>query len=114
MYANKLSSLINMRSLIPSLVLLALLNSVRADLHQMIVGTFGTDSLYTLEFDDEALTLEMIANTTTPASSSWIALSVQHILGNFVDESLTGFSTTRRTSMATSITRLLPGSSDIP
>ncbi|KAH9889669.1 hypothetical protein F4778DRAFT_773283 [Xylariomycetidae sp. FL2044] len=56
----------------------------RAATHEMIVGTFGTTSLYTLAFDDEALTLELVANTSTPAASSWIALSgdKKHLYGN--------------------------------
>lgn len=49
---------------------------VVADVHQLIVGTFGTEYLYTLQFDDEALTLDLIGNLSTNAASSWIALSV--------------------------------------
>jgi carboxy-cis,cis-muconate cyclase len=55
---------------------LSLLSAVNGELHQLIVGTFGTEHLYTLEFDDSALTLELIGNFTTNAASSWIALSV--------------------------------------
>ena len=66
-----------MRLSLSSLAVLGLLTAVKADLHQLIVGTFGTDFLYTLEFDDAALTLELIGNTSTNAASSWIALSVR-------------------------------------
>lgn len=52
--------------------------SVVADVHELIVGTFGTDSLYTLEFDDIALTLSLAGNTTSSGASSWIALSVSY------------------------------------
>ncbi|KAF2471767.1 carboxy-cis,cis-muconate cyclase [Lindgomyces ingoldianus] len=48
---------------------------VSATTHQLIVGSFGTNFLYTLEFDDEALTLDLIYTTNTSISSSWIALS---------------------------------------
>ena len=58
------------------LALLVLISTVRADLHQLIVGTFGTERLYTLEFDDAALTLDLIGNYSASAASSWIALSV--------------------------------------
>jgi len=66
-----------MRLSFSSLAVLGLLNAVTADLHQLIVGTFGTDFLYTLEFDDATLALEMIGNTSTDAANSWIALSVR-------------------------------------
>ena len=59
-----------------SLLFLSLLAAVKADLHHLIVGTFGTEYLYTLEFDDSALTLELIGNYSANAASSWIALSV--------------------------------------
>lgn len=60
-----------------SLTVLGLLTTSKADLHQLIVGTFGTEALYTLEFDDSALTLELIGNTSTSVASSWLALSVR-------------------------------------
>jgi carboxy-cis,cis-muconate cyclase len=66
-----------MRLSLSSLAVLGLLHTVKADLHQLIVGTFGTDFLYTLEFDNTALTLELVGNTSTSAASSWIALSVR-------------------------------------
>lgn len=59
-----------------SLAVLGLFATVRGDVHQLIVGTFGTESLYTLEFDDVALTMDLIGNYTASAASSWIALSV--------------------------------------
>ncbi|CZR56947.1 related to carboxy-cis,cis-muconate cyclase [Phialocephala subalpina] len=59
----------------PSLALLAALSTVNADLHHLIVGTFGTENLYTLEFDDSALTLNLIGNLSVPDASSWLALS---------------------------------------
>ncbi|KAL2874937.1 hypothetical protein SGCOL_009916 [Colletotrichum sp. CLE4] len=43
--------------------------------HQLIVGTFGTPYLYTLEFEDAARTLTLAANTSVNVSSSWISLS---------------------------------------
>ncbi|KAI1486408.1 hypothetical protein F5X96DRAFT_238692 [Biscogniauxia mediterranea] len=57
------------------LALSAFAARAHAATHELIVGTFGTNFLYTLEFDDEALTLNLAANTSVPASSSWIALS---------------------------------------
>ncbi|KAI6085550.1 hypothetical protein F4821DRAFT_148867 [Hypoxylon rubiginosum] len=43
--------------------------------HQLIIGTFSTNFLYTAEYDDEAQTLELIKTTPTNAASSWISLS---------------------------------------
>ncbi|CAJ2512503.1 Uu.00g055180.m01.CDS01 [Anthostomella pinea] len=57
------------------LALASLAPLAHAATHDLIVGTFGTKALYTLEFDDEALTLDLVANTSTTISSSWIALS---------------------------------------
>jgi carboxy-cis,cis-muconate cyclase len=68
-----------MRTSIPSLAFLSLLTAASADLHHLIVGTFGTENLYTLEFDDSALTLELIGNYSANAASSWIALSVSNV-----------------------------------
>jgi len=62
---------------------LGLLSAVNGELHQLIVGTFVTEKLYTLEFDDSALTLELIGNLTTNAASSWITLSVSVPESNF-------------------------------
>lgn len=56
--------------------LLSLVTFAYAATHELIVGTFGTKSLYTVEFDDEALTLDLVANTSVPVAGSWLALSV--------------------------------------
>jgi carboxy-cis,cis-muconate cyclase len=65
-----------MHTSISSFAILSLIWAVKGELHQLIVGTFGTEKLYTLEFDDSTLTLGLIGNLTTSAVSSWIALSV--------------------------------------
>ncbi|CAK4033591.1 Carboxy-cis,cis-muconate cyclase [Lecanosticta acicola] len=49
--------------------------SVRAAVHELIVGTFGTTALYTLAFDDVTEELSLVKNTTTNAASSWISFS---------------------------------------
>ncbi|KAI1843007.1 hypothetical protein JX266_010860 [Neoarthrinium moseri] len=64
-----------MRGIGGSIALTSLAISANALIHELLVGTFGTKSLYTIEFDDEALTLELAANTSVPVSGSWIALS---------------------------------------
>lgn len=51
------------------------LGLVRAATHSLIVSTYTVKSLYTLEFDDEALTLSLAANTSAPTASQWITLS---------------------------------------
>lgn len=52
--------------------------AVLAATHYMLVGTFSTNSIYTLIFDDETNELTEVANTSTPVSSSWLALSVSY------------------------------------
>lgn len=47
-----------------------------AAVHHLFVGTFGAASLYTLAFDDEALTLELVKNNTASAGHSWISFDV--------------------------------------
>lgn len=56
--------------------LLSFMGVANAATHELIVGTFGTKVLYTLEFDDTALTLDLVANTSVPVAGSWVALSV--------------------------------------
>ncbi|KAK9424084.1 putative Carboxy-cis,cis-muconate cyclase [Seiridium unicorne] len=54
-----------------------LLAAVRAAIHELIVGTFSTKFLYTVEFDDETLTLSLLANTSVPFAGNWISFSVR-------------------------------------
>lgn len=49
---------------------------VNAAIHEFIVGSISSRFLYTGVFDDEALTLSLVANITTPTVNSWIALNV--------------------------------------
>jgi carboxy-cis,cis-muconate cyclase len=65
-----------MRTSIAALSSLGLFTAAKEDLHQLIVGTFGIEKLYTLEFDDGALILDLIGNFAANAASSWIASSV--------------------------------------
>ncbi|KAK7722019.1 hypothetical protein SLS63_009300 [Diaporthe eres] len=54
---------------------LLLAPAAHAATHQMIIGTFSTSFLYTVEFDDTTNSLTLLKNTTTPYASQWIALS---------------------------------------
>lgn len=54
---------------------LLLAPAANAATHQMIIGTFSTAFLYTVEFDDTTNSLTLLKNTTTPYASQWIALS---------------------------------------
>ncbi|KAK6072561.1 hypothetical protein SCUP234_09111 [Seiridium cupressi] len=54
-----------------------LLAAVHAVIHELIVGTFSTKFLYTVEFDDETLTLSLVANTSVPFAGNWISFSVR-------------------------------------
>ncbi|CAJ2510259.1 Uu.00g061590.m01.CDS01 [Anthostomella pinea] len=43
--------------------------------HRLIVGTFSTEFLYTLEYDDQDQSLVLVATNPVPAASQWIALN---------------------------------------
>ncbi|KAI1394466.1 Lactonase, 7-bladed beta-propeller-domain-containing protein [Hypoxylon trugodes] len=43
--------------------------------HQLIIGTFSTNFLYTIAYDDQDQSLQLIHKTPTNAASSWISLS---------------------------------------
>lgn len=72
-----------MRSATATLFLGALIKLVSGESHQLVVGTFGTSALFTVEFDDEALTLDLVKTTNTTSGSSWIGLSVSATLHFF-------------------------------
>lgn len=82
-----------MQQFLASAALLSLVAIASAAKHELIIGTFGTAYLYTVEFDDEALTLDLVANTSTPISSSWIALSHDkaNLYGNTYRTTVPGF-----------------------
>ncbi|KAI0593517.1 Lactonase, 7-bladed beta-propeller-domain-containing protein [Biscogniauxia sp. FL1348] len=50
-------------------------SGVEAAKHNLIVGTFSTNFLYTIEYDDETEALSLVAKTEVPAASSWITLN---------------------------------------
>lgn len=58
------------------LAILTLVLGVHAAIHELIVGTFSTKFLYTVEFDDEALTLSLVGNISVPFAGNWIAFDV--------------------------------------
>ena len=49
--------------------------------HDLIIGTFSHGKLFTVRFDDEALTLHEVGATSVPYSNSWISLSASQDLG---------------------------------
>ena len=60
-----------------SLFFLAIADLVAVSLgetHDLIVGTFSHGRLFTVRFDDEALTLDEIGATSVPYANSWISL----------------------------------------
>lgn len=52
---------------------IALVSSASGTLHHLFVGTFSNSAVYTLEFDDEALTLQLVKKNSASTSHSWIA-----------------------------------------
>lgn len=65
-----------MHNCIAAASLLGAIGVANAATHELIVGTFGTPFLYTIEFNDETLTLEQTANTSVSIASSWLSLNV--------------------------------------
>jgi len=68
---------------IPCLILSVfalLLTKVTGAPHRLIVGTFWTNNLYLLDFDDESLALTLEKNISVPVASSWISLSVRSLI----------------------------------
>ncbi|KAI0151633.1 hypothetical protein GGR57DRAFT_513946 [Xylariaceae sp. FL1272] len=55
-------------------ILLLLLLGAQAHISRLIVGTFSTKFLYTVEYDDEQETISLIGNTSVPYAANWIAL----------------------------------------
>ncbi|KAI5925010.1 Lactonase, 7-bladed beta-propeller-domain-containing protein [Camillea tinctor] len=49
--------------------------TAEATKHRLIVGTFSTNFLYTVEYDDDYEALSLVAKTQVPAASSWISLN---------------------------------------
>lgn len=49
--------------------------AVQAATHQIIIGTFTTTFLYTVEFDDETNTLSLLKNSTAANAHQWLSLS---------------------------------------
>lgn len=67
----------NMFPISTFVVILSTLQAAEATVHRLFVGTFGAASLYTVAFDDEALTLELVKNSTASAGHSWISFDVR-------------------------------------
>ncbi|KAI3336324.1 carboxy-cis,cis-muconate cyclase [Xylariaceae sp. AK1471] len=49
--------------------------TVPAAKHKLVVGTFSTEFLYTLEYDDVEGSLAQVARSVVPAASSWLTLN---------------------------------------
>lgn len=64
-----------MRSSVSTLALGLFAPAVQAATHQIIIGTFSTEFLYTVEFDDEANSLSLLKNTTAANAHQWLSLS---------------------------------------
>lgn len=64
-----------MRCSTSALALGLLTPAVQAAKHQIIIGTFSTSFLYTVEFDDETNTLSLLKNSTAATAHQWLSLS---------------------------------------
>lgn len=68
-------------SLVTAAAALSLFQPIQAELHQLFAGTYSSDFIYTIEFDDEAKSLSLLKNNSAKAGSSWITLSVSYNSG---------------------------------
>lgn len=69
--------------------LMSLLPLAVATKHNLFVGGFDGAFVYSLVFDDEALTLDMVRNISSNSAHSWIALS--HDKANLYGVELGGY-----------------------
>jgi hypothetical protein len=60
-----------------ALALAGLATSSHALVHELVVGNFVNNVLYTLSFDDEIYSLDLIANISVTTRNSWLALNVR-------------------------------------
>lgn len=58
------------------MILAGLAGLAQAVDHELVVANFLSGLLYTVNFNDETLGLDLIANISVPVPSSWIAFSV--------------------------------------
>ncbi|ROV86727.1 hypothetical protein VMCG_10943 [Cytospora schulzeri] len=61
--------------MLPKRSFIGFLTLAVATKHNLFVGGFGNASVYSLEFDEETLTLDMFENISSNSGHSWIALS---------------------------------------
>lgn len=54
----------------------ALATYSQALVHELVVGNFVNNILYTLSFDDEIYSLDLVANISVKTRNSWLALNV--------------------------------------
>jgi hypothetical protein len=67
----------NMRPLTIASLVIHGFRAAQATKHYIFTGTYGTPFIYTVEFNDENSTLKLVANTSVPVASQWLALSVR-------------------------------------
>jgi len=61
------------------LAIAGLATVAHALLHELVVGNFVSNVLYTLSFDDEIYTLDLIANISVETRNSWLAVNVSDL-----------------------------------
>lgn len=63
--------------MVRSLLLVAgLLSTAHGRVHELIVGNFANNVLYTLSFNDKTYSLDLIANISVATKNSWISFNV--------------------------------------
>lgn len=68
-----------MRSLQLPLAIAGFATLTNALVHELVVGNFVNNVLYTLSFDDKIYTLDLIANHSVETRNSWLAFNVSKL-----------------------------------
>lgn len=54
------------------LLVVGILSIAHGRVHELMVGNFANNVLYTLSFDDKTYSLDLIANISVATKNSWI------------------------------------------
>jgi hypothetical protein len=70
---------VNIKMIQSSLIIAGLLSAAHGRVHELIVGNFANNVLYTLSFDDKTYSLDLIANISVATKNSWISFNVSFV-----------------------------------
>jgi hypothetical protein len=74
------SVFVNIKMVRSLLLVAGLLSTAHGRVHELIVGNFANNVLYTLSFDDKTYNLDLIANISVATKNSWISFNVSLVI----------------------------------